>query len=246
MNDFIAIKKPNLPENKVRHAVLSGKFPNFAESLKKLGITTFLTDKCHDVMPQISYHADIVFSHLGDNNFIVEKSQIKLKDNLLSIGFYSADEVELGKNYPEDVLLNTCLVDGKLICGKNLFNHPTFSSIKIISTAQGYSKCSVCVVDSNSVITDDESIYTACNKNEMDVLLISKGSVILPGFNYGFIGGCSGKISSDCIAFCGDLSTHSDFSKIKSFLKFRNIEFVNLGSRQLVDIGSIIPVTEES
>lgn len=245
MNDFIAIKKPNLPENDVCHTVVSGEFPVFADRLNKLGISTLLTEKCYNVLPQISYHADIVFSHTSNNNFIIEHGQTRLKQDLSEIGFNSLSEVELGEKYPNDILLNNCVIDKNLICGRNATCVSFYDNLKIIRTSQGYAKCSVCVVDNTSIITDDESIYSECNKNEIDVLLVRKGSVLLPGFNYGFIGGCCGKISSDCIAFCGDLSTHSDFYKIKSFLNYRNIKYENLSSGQLVDIGSIIPVTEK-
>ncbi len=244
MIEFTPIQRPNLPENTVCHAVISGEYPQFADALQKLGVTTFLTKQCSDVLPQISYHADIVFAHLENNEFIIENSQTELKHNLTNIGFKLCDEVKLNANYPGDVILNNCLIDDKLICGKNVIHQSFFRNKKKIKSSQGYAKCSVCVVDKHSIITDDESIFQACESVEIDALLVKKGSVILPGFNYGFIGGCSGKISSDCLAFCGDIRTHDDYQKIKEFLQFRNIDSLSLCSGQLTDIGSIIPITE--
>ncbi len=246
MKEFTPIQKPNLPEKTVCHAVISGEYPQFADALQKLGVSTFLTQQCSDVLPQISYHADIVFAHLENDEFIIENSQSGLKHDLINIGFKLLNEVKLNANYPDDVLLNACLIDDKLICGKNAVHLSILNNKRKIKSSQGYTKCSVCVVDKHSIITDDESVFHACETEEIDALLVKKGSVLLSGFDYGFIGGCSGKISSDCLAFCGDIRTHDDYQKIKEFLQFRSIVPLSLCSGQLTDIGSIIPITENN
>ena len=75
-------------------------------------------------------------------------------------------------------------------------------------------------------------------------MLVRKGSVKLKGFDYGFIGGCCGKIAEDTVAFCGNLKTHSDWLKIESFMKERGVYPLCLASGELIDIGSILPITE--
>ena len=69
--------------------------------------------------------------------------------------------------------------------------------LNVINVNQGYSGCSVCVINDSAIITDDESIFTAAQNFLNDVLLIQKGSIRLNGYNYGFIGGCCGKISKN-------------------------------------------------
>ena len=73
------------------------------------------------------------------------------------------------------------------------------------------------------------------------MLKISKGSVYLPGFDYGFIGGASGKIADDEIIFNGDISKHPDYKNIMSFLCKHNVKAVSFKDK-LEDIGSIIPI----
>jgi hypothetical protein len=64
-------------------------------------------------------------------------------------------------------------------------------NFNIIDVKQGYTKCSVLPVSNNAFITDDISIYNQCVSFGIDVLYVGKGDVSLPGYNYGFIGGCA-------------------------------------------------------
>ena len=74
------------------------------------------------------------------------------------------------------------------------------------------------------------------------MLTVSKGAVKLAGYSYGFIGGASGKISSDTVAFCGDIDTHPDSDAIRAFLSKYGIKALSLDDNSLYDIGSIIPL----
>ena len=58
-----------------------------------------------------------------------------------------------------------------------------------INVSQGYSKCSLCIVNENSVITEDDGIAEVLKRHNMDVLKISAGDVLLSGLDYGFLGG---------------------------------------------------------
>ena len=85
-------------------------------------------------------------------------------------------------------------------------------------------------------MTDDKSVFTAAGKFLNDVLFISKGSIRLKGYDYGFIGGCCGKIDKDKIAFNGELSSHSDYKLILDFLHRNHIECIELKRGRLDDI----------
>lgn len=245
MIGFEPVINPNLPSDKVMHIVVNSEYPQFIKELEKCGLKVLITEACDDILPSLRCHADMLFSNLGNGKFLIEKSQSILSDKLNKINFLTEyNYVELGKTYPDDIALNACIIGNKVICGKKGVHTAIKKNRDLIEVNQGYAKCSVCVVDENSLITDDESIYDACISNGMDVLLIRKGSVILKGFGYGFIGGCCGKIADDTIAFCGDLDTHDDADRIKSFLRERGVYTVSLGTGHLTDIGSLIPVTQ--
>lgn len=245
MIDFKPIIKPNLPTNKVRHVVVSPEFNSLALSLEECGIEPLFVSSCSVVIKQVSNHSDILFSYLGNGYYMVEKSQRSLDSVLTSLGFKSENSnVSLAQKYPYDVFLNTCILNDLIIGSDAVKDLWSNDNRNFIPVKQGYTKCSVCVVDEHSLITDDLSIADACKAIDIDALFVSKGSVKLSGFDYGFIGGCSGKISRDTIAFFGDIRTHSDYSKIKSFLAYRGVYDYSLCSGNLIDVGSIIPITE--
>ena len=103
-----------------------------------------------------------------------------------------------------------------------------------------------CICKHNTVITDDISIYNALLQyDNINSLLVEKGSVSINKYNYGFIGGCCGLIDKDLLLFNGDLSTHTDFDKIEKFLYDNNVKYIDIKGKPLTDIGSIIPITEK-
>ncbi len=244
MKGIRILEQPNLPFKKVVHAVVSAEYKQILLSLQQSGIIPIKVEKCNSIISPVSEHADMLFSYIGNGKYICEKSQQKLRDELDSYGFECQGEVELLREYPHDISLNHVVIGKNLVCKvvdtpeaiKNIFH--------VINVNQGYTKCSCAVVDENSIITDDESIFNTLSKLNFDVLLVRKGSVRLKGLNYGFIGGCCGKIAKDTLAFCGDIRTHSDYKQISAFLAERKVYPLSLAKGELIDIGSIIPVTE--
>lgn len=82
-------------------------------------------------------------------------------------------------------------------------------------------------------------------KNGLEVLLVSKGDVLLPGREYGFIGGCCGLIAPDIMLFNGDLSSHGDADRIRAFLSSFGVSVEETGHFPLTDIGGILPLAEK-
>ena len=111
-------------------------------------------------------------------------------------------------------------------------------------TNQGYAKCSCAIINENTVITADRSIANALD-NFADVLLIKPGDIELPGYEYGFIGGCCGRLDKDKLAFYGDPYRHSSGREIVSFIEKHDCEPVSLKNGNLFDFGGFIPLFEE-
>jgi hypothetical protein len=66
----------------------------------------------------------------------------------------------------------------------------------------------------------------------------------LKGLDYGFIGGASGLISPNLLAFAGDITAHPDFDKIEKFLFKNGINIKILDDGPLMDIGTITIIKE--
>lgn len=148
-----------------------------------------------------------------------------------------------GDKYPSDVLFNACLVGNNLICNektisKLILDEAKSQGYQIIDVSQGYTKCSICVVSDNAIITADGGIAKACREKKIDFLEISEGYISLPPYDFGFIGGASG-IHGDKVYFCGLLDTHPDGEKIKKFCAIHKKIAVSLANGELQDVGSL-------
>lgn len=117
--------------------------------------------------------------------------------------------------------------------------HPSGELI-IVDVPQGYTRCCCLPVDDTSFITSDQGIAKALMSAGAAVLVIEKGHIDLPGFDYGFIGGCAGHIAERTIIFNGDLSSHPDCEAIVNFINERQIDIAYFEDYPLTDIGSII------
>lgn len=145
--------------------------------------------------------------------------------------------------YPHDVIFNACLVGSLLICNKKSVSRLILEvaedyGYKIINVPQGYTKCSVCVVSDNAIITADKAIAKACHTAGVDVLTVREGYVCLPPYDFGFIGGTSGACGNN-VYFCGSLDTHPDADDIRTFCAKHGKTAVSLSMGKLFDVGSL-------
>ena len=186
---------------------------------------------------------------MGNNIFFSQNEHLFQGSHQKKIN-YKHIRAQLGNKYPKDVLLNCAIIGNKIICNlrtiaAEVLEFAESSGLTVINVNQGYSKCSICVVNENAIITDDESIFAAAGNFFNDTLFVSKGSIVLNGYNYGFIGGCCGKIDRNKIAFNGAIECHNDCNKILDFLKRNSVECIELHNERLCDIGGILPIYEE-
>ena len=212
------------------------------------------------LMAPANYLSDAVSSHtdmlifLGFGRLFCHKryyeSNASLIDHICETAALTltlSDEAT-GDRYPEDVLFNACIVGNRLICNERTISKLILASARelgyeIIHVSQGYTKCSICRVSENAIITADKSIAIACREALIDVLLISEGHISLPPYEYGFIGGASG-IWQDKVYFCGSLSAHPDGEKIEEFCKKHGKIAVSLSNGELQDVGSCYFIEE--
>ena len=242
------IKKPNLPENRVVSVAISCEAGEAIQKLDSLGIETIKIPISKWLATPVRSHADMQILHIGNNTIFCQNEHLCTGELFGKFEMVPISQ-KLSKNYPGDVPLNCAVVGKRIICNikttaSEVLEFAYKSGLEIINVNQGYSKCSICIVNENAIITDDESIFAATGKFLNDVLFVSKGSVALKGYNYGFIGGCCGKIDNNELAFNGRLESHNDFNKILDFLVRNNVKCVELTNNRLSDIGSIIPLCQ--
>ena len=196
---------------------------------------------------RVAHHADLSVLFLGDTLFTHENTASDNPDFVKEAKArgYKVEIIpeKLGRNYPDDILLN-CLVVGKYIfakadkISKAVSDYARKNGYSILSVKQGYARCTACPVSDKGVITADASIAKAAKGAGLDVLEIRGGEVTLGGFPYGFIGGACG-VADNKLLFAGDLSAHPDGEKIIEFCKLHGVDAISLSDEPLCDVGSI-------
>ena len=118
---------------------------------------------------------------------------------------------------------------------------------ELINTSQGYTNCSIAVIDDNSAIVTDKGLYKILTFHGIDTLYVNKKLDIklLKGNNYsnkrGFIGGCISKVSNKIIVF-GDLNKIDENGKIRKFIKNKQKEIVEFKGLDVIDYGGLIEI----
>lgn len=216
-------------------------------TLEKLGIQVVSVKPYSNLPIHVSHHPDMQFLHIKDNTCVVINKNVDFLSKLKNIGFSVIEaQNDYRAEYPYDIGLN-CVLLRDCVIGKIDYIDTSIKSAlkdyKFINVSQGYTKCSVCIVDEHSLITEDESIYKKL-KNDFDVLKIESNCVELKGYNCGFFGGCTSLIDKNLLAINGELKYHKSYKDITAFLKYRNVDFIELKAGNLSDIGSILPLEE--
>lgn len=242
------LKDANIPERKVDIVCIDkNRDKKITDELNTLGIKIIDAEGAEGIVSPVKSHADVVLHHLGENKFVVEptvfdyfKKAFEGMDANLIMG-----TSRLENKYPRDSLYNGARIGNSIFfkaLDKSILDYDEKIYTRKIKVNQGYSKCSIAVCDKNSFITSDDGIYKAGEENGFNVLKIRPGYIRIKEYDYGFIGGATGLISNDILAFAGDFLTHPDNEDIKSFLRNINIYPYSLSKGSLSDIGSIIPV----
>ncbi len=235
---------PNICSNRVLVSKRIGE--ESLSSLKSIGIEPVFAYNTDNVSTYISHHADITIVHLGKNKFICSPDSYSYYKNVLTGADLICGSRNLDKTYPNDVFYNITVLKDFIFAHSNQIeiikmNDPMPQ--KILNVNQGYTKCNICIVSDNAIITSDKSIYNEALKNGIDVLLIKSGEIELEGYDYGFIGGATGKASRDTLLINGELITHSDGDNIKAFCKNYGVYLYELKKGNIYDIGSILPIS---
>ena len=193
--------------------------------LNEQGYSVFTMEPDETFDSPINWHTDIFYCQLGNTIF-------------------SGDSSQLSTKYPGDVLYNGCST-GKYFIHNTKYTYPQLleaaksTGHTVIHVPQGYARCSILPVNEDSIITADWGVAKICISAGINDLLIRPGHIQLTGFNYGFIGGCGGRIG-DTVVFHGNLSEHPDGNSIREFIHQRGLKIKDFPEFPLTDIGSIL------
>lgn len=223
------------------------------KSLTKFGFDILPLPGNPYVDPQLAFHSDLsVFSPGNQIIFLAKylkntEFEDRIRDLGIKIQYISEKQQSI---YPDDVQLNAKVLNKNIVffnkktISKDIFNfykEKQYSQEKqIIHVRQGYTACcTLCC--RNSIITSDNGIYEAAQKNNISVLKISAGNIQLTGYDYGFIGGSAFEFENT-VYFTGVLSRHPDQQKIEEFISSQHMEIQYLTEKPIFDIGGVVVI----
>ena len=222
-------KKNNKFQNKKIHdiimvviilIIIDSRMRNFEKNkLKELGYKLYEIKPNENLYYEISAHVDIHCCKIL-NNLIVDHS-INIPNTIFGNSV-------LKSKYPYDIFYNVCILGNKAIhnfkyTDKTILNILEENNFEKIHINQGYSKCSIAVIDENSAIVTDKTIFEILKSYNIDVLLVDKNineNIHLfknEKYEYssmhGFIGGVFSRID-EFIFISGDLNIIDNDKKI--------------------------------
>ena len=221
------------------------------ETLKCLGYELIEIKKSTNVYPEISSHVDIFACKIKDK-IIVEKHIYDILKNKFKRKIIKGTST-VQNVYPNDINYNVCIVGNKAI---HNFKHTDSkitqelekNNFERINVKQGYSNCSIAVIDENSIILSDKGLYNSLENAGIDMLFldyIPNIKLLNENGEYsqknGFIGGAISRIGDNIVVF-GDLDKIDYNNKIRNFIKKKNLNIKEFTGINVVDYGGIMEI----
>lgn len=241
MNPFVPLKSANL-------AIVDGRIDKEIENnLKKLDLEIIKTIKCKEVHESISYHPDIVIHPVNHNTLVIAPNVFGYYKDILKnrgLNIIKGEKI-LNCKYPNDIAYNVGRLSNVAIhnfqhTDKVLKHYLKQENLEFVNIKQGYTKCSLCVVNNKVGITSDFPIYEKLTMLGYEILLIEPGNILLKSQNYGFFGGTNGNLSNKESIISGSLKEHPNKNEILNFFKKNNVKLKFLSDKKIMDIGTII------
>ena len=224
------------------------------EFLNKLDRNILALPSINNVYEEISSHVDIYISKIKDTLIIEKAMYDNIKEKVLDNDICIVRGNETVKNpYPNDILYNVCVIGNNAIhnfkyTDKKLLEIIDKKGLNKININQGYSNCSIAVIDDNSAIVSDKKIANMLQEYGIDTLYIDEKldiKLLDKKGNYskmsGFIGGAIERMENNVIVF-GDLNKIEKENKIRNFITSRNLNVIDFKGFDVIDYGGIIKI----
>lgn len=200
------------------------------------------------IPPPVGRHPDTLVGKIGGEIFVgkrdgalmaaLDKEKIK----------YRVSSNDVSGVYPHDCSLNF-FTAGRFLFGRTdslsheALEYAVENGYTAVDVRQGYAHCSAALVG-EGVITADGGIFRELSRRGVPTLKISDGSILLPPYEYGFIGGACADIGDGNVIFFGSLNSHPDGEAIRGFCKKMGARIIE-GNGSLRDYGGIVTIYQQ-
>ena len=222
------------------------------QTLQRLGYELIEIKKSTKIYSEISSHVDI-FACKVKNKIIAEKYVYDILKNKLKKYIIIQGNSVIQNVYPKDINYNVCIVGNKAIHNFKYTDSQIVQELKknnfeLINVKQGYSNCSIAVIDENSIILNDKGLYNSLNDSGLNILFLDyMPDIKLLNENgkysemNGFIGGAIARIDDNIVVF-GDLNKVDNKSYIRKIIEKKNLNIIDFSGLDVIDYGGIIEV----
>lgn len=236
MRARIAIVDIRIPEDQLR-------------ALMVRGFKVISMPPCPTLSAPVASHPDMLIARVG-GEMITTGAYCELAGAEISEIFentkarFHFTAEEHGALYPTDVIFNALVMGDKLFAklgslSPYLKELAEKKGLKLVDVKQGYPACTTLKLSDEAAITADKGMAEALKREGVRVYTIENGGIMLPPYDYGFIGGTGG-VRDGAVYFLGDASTHPSWSTIEAAIKAEGLRSVMLGDGTLLDLGGII------
>jgi hypothetical protein len=217
--------------------------------LSRCGFSVISLPPMKGLPSPIASHTDILTFYIDKTLFISEKYAEEhpeiyemQKRELTGIDIRTTKEYQK-EVYPTDALFNGLVLGNHLFCRRDSFSREIIEFAEsrgytTVNVKQGYPACTVLKISENAAITADRGMAKALSDNGITVTLIENGSISLPPYEYGFIGG-AGAAFGDKVYFLGDITSHPSYCKISDAISKCSKHPHFLSDEGLADLGGI-------
>ena len=243
MNPYIPYKSPRfvIIDYRASEEILN--------CLKKLKIQPIKTIKCTDLQEPVDGHPDMVIHPVDYETLIVAPNVYDYYRNVFAgkgIKVIKGGKT-LSRNYPEDIAYNVARIGRYAVhniqhTDQVLKYYLEEAGIEFIHVNQGYTKCSLTPISENRALTSDFLIHEKLKTHNIDCMYINPEVVYLKGYNYGFIGGCTGLINEKIFLSTGKIFDKNISLSLKKFIQSSGYIYKEASSGQITDLGTLIPI----
>lgn len=215
---------------------------DFKDFLKDQGIEFLETLDNPSLDPRVADHPDLSIFPLDRETLVVADEVFSYyKERLPAFNLIRGGG--LGERYPKDALYN-------LVTYKNFYIHNDFTEGHIeegllerdfskLFVSQGYTRCSL-LNFGDCLLTADYGIYKAL-RGKVDIDLLPRDDIPLPGFPTGFLGGTFGRLPGGVLLFNGDIKKLKAYDIIRKRAEEGGQDLL-FPSCDLIDRGSLISI----
>lgn len=208
--------------------------------LQSLGYSLIFSTELKGITNSTATHPDMQFVKIANKKAIVSSQSLNhYKIHLPDFEFIAVDDIR--SPYPHDTALNFVLLGSRAICTEYQYRKvKELHSFDCIFVKQGYTKCSICVLNDDAIITGDRGIINLLENSKIKAYYLPCEQIKLNGYSNGFWGGASGLIENNKLFFNGNIENLSCYSQLLDILSRQKIEPVYHKNSDVYDNGSII------